>query len=445
MLRRRNAAVRVDVAASAEEAVDGVDGVVNGTPVGMYFQPGTPVDLAAIRDQQWLFDAIYSPIETELMARAADAKLTRISGFDLFLGQGIDAFEIFTGYVLAPPVLEDLETPDAGPRTRTHVLTVRTHQSQGGQDAREDVRWTEVIFRLTPLACTAADRGGLGRMTSAHTPRIAWPAPPHRRHRRLRPALAVGIALATVVPAVASTAAAAPPSATSATEPDLGSNVIVFDPSMPVGEIQATVDAINAQQIDSEMGTNRYALLFEPGVYGTLTEPLQMKVGYYTEVAGLGASPTDVVINGKIEVYNRCLENGGTSNCLALVNFWRTLSNLTLNINAAGQDGCRASANFWAVSQAVSMRRVDVSGGNPVADGLLHRRSAVRQWGLHRRLQERARHQRLAAAVADPQQRDRQLVQRRLERGLRRRRGCPDRRVLPGPAVHDARRESAEP
>ena len=100
----------MDVAESAEEAVDGVDGVVNGTPVGMYFQPGTPVDLAAIGDQRWLFDAIYSPIETELMARAADAKLARISGFDLFLGQAIDAFEIFTGYVLASSVLEDLET-----------------------------------------------------------------------------------------------------------------------------------------------------------------------------------------------------------------------------------------------------------------------------------------------------------------------------------------------
>ena len=88
-----------------------------------------------------------------------------------------------------------------------------------------------------------------------------------------------------------------------------------------------------------------------------------MKVGYYTEVAGLGASPADVMINGKIEVYNRCLDNGGTSNCLALVNFWRTLSNLTIHVNAAGQDGCRASANFWAVSQAVSMRRVEVTGG----------------------------------------------------------------------------------
>ena len=200
-------------------------------------------------------------------------------------------------------------------------------------------------------------------MTSPHAPRHARPAPRPRRTRRFGAALAVGVAFAAVVPAVATTAAAAPPPAPSATDPDLGANVIVFDPSMPVSAIQATVDAINAQQIDSEMGTNRYALLFEPGVYGTDTQPLQMKVGYYTEVAGLGASPTDVVINGKIEVYNRCLENGGTSNCLALVNFWRTLSNLTLNINAAGQDGCRASANFWAVSQAVSMRRLNVSGG----------------------------------------------------------------------------------
>ena len=129
-----------------------------------------------------------------------------------------------------------------------------------------------------------------------------------------------------------------------------------------------------------------------------------MKVGYYTEVAGLGASPTDVTINGKIEVYNRCLDDGGTSNCLALVNFWRTLSNLSLNINAAGQDGCRASANFWAVSQAVVDAPAQHPRRQPLADGLLHGRAAVRQRRLHRRLEPAVRHQRLAAAVADPQQ-----------------------------------------
>jgi hypothetical protein len=145
--------------------------------------------------------------------------------------------------------------------------------------------------------------------------------------------------------------------------PGFGANVTVFDPSMPVAQIQATLDATHAKQVDNEMGTQRYAYLFKPGTYGTAETPLQIKVGYYTEITGLGASPTDVVINGKVEVYNRCLANGGTGNCLALVNFWRTISNLTININAAGQDGCRASANFWAVSQAVSMRRLNITGG----------------------------------------------------------------------------------
>ena len=149
--------------------------------------------------------------------------------------------------------------------------------------------------------------------------------------------------------------------ASAATASPFGPNVIVFDPSTPVGQIQATIDAVHAQQVDAEMVTNRYALLFKPGVYGTAAQPLQIKVGYYTEIAGLGASPTDVTINGKIEVYNRCL---APDNCVALVNFWRTLSNLTLNINSLGQDGCRASANFWAVSQAVSMRRLNITGAN---------------------------------------------------------------------------------
>ena len=169
-------------------------------------------------------------------------------------------------------------------------------------------------------------------------------------------AAAVGVVLVAAV-SLTGTAAAAAQSADDS--PDLGVNVTVFDPSMPVSEIQATLDATHAAQVDNEMGTDRFAYLFEPGTYGTAENPLQIKVGYYTEIAGLGASPTDVVINGKVETYNRCL---APDNCVALVNFWRTLSNLSINVNAAGQDGCRATANFWAVSQAASMRRVAVSG-----------------------------------------------------------------------------------
>jgi len=128
---------------------------------------------------------------------------------------------------------------------------------------------------------------------------------------------------------------------------------------MPTSQIQAAVDAIAHQQVDSEMGTQRYALLFKPGIYGSVANPLIIQVGYYTEVAGLGASPTDVTINGHVDVYNRCL---AADNCIALDNFWRSVSNLTINVT--GLSGCRSSGNFWAVSQAAPMRRVNITGGN---------------------------------------------------------------------------------
>ena len=165
------------------------------------------------------------------------------------------------------------------------------------------------------------------------------------------------VAAVAAVTLVASGAAAAVPAHRAERPVDLGSNVVVFDQSMPTADIEARANEIADAQVDNEMGTARWSLFFMPGTYGTYADPLQIRVGYYTEVAGLGASPSDVVINGKIESYNRCLT---ADNCIALNTFWRSLSNLTLDISGEGQDGCRASANFWAVSQAVSVRRVDV-------------------------------------------------------------------------------------
>src|SRR5687767_10000083 len=119
-----------------------------------------------------------------------------------------------------------------------------------------------------------------------------------------RAVLAFSVVLASVA-ATGSAATAAPPPSSAG---GLGANVTVFDPSMPVGEIQSVLDQAHAAQVDNEMGVQRHAYLFKPGTYGTAEAPLQFKVGYYTEIAGLGAAPTDVVINGKVEVYNRCLE-----------------------------------------------------------------------------------------------------------------------------------------
>ncbi len=144
---------------------------------------------------------------------------------------------------------------------------------------------------------------------------------------------------------------------TAPNQPNFGANVYIFTPSMPLSQIQTTVNSIANQQISNQFGTQRYALLFAPGTYGTSTTPLNFQVGYYTTVAGLGLSPSDVVINGSVDVYNQCF---GSNNCIALDNFWRSLSNLTINVTTPNA-GCY-TGEFWAVSQAAPMRRVQVNG-----------------------------------------------------------------------------------
>ncbi len=191
------------------------------------------------------------------------------------------------------------------------------------------------------------------------------PAP--RRSPRWQRCSAAGAAGLSAAPAWAAPARAAAPASVSpavhlAGEPDLGPNVYVFTPSMPQSQIQATVDSIASQQVSNQFGTQRYALLFEPGTYGSAADPLTFQVGYYTEVAGLGGSPGDVTINGSIDVYNQCLPaaDGTDTNCIALDNFWRSMSNLTINVT--GGTGCQAATDFWAVSQAAPMRRVSING-----------------------------------------------------------------------------------
>jgi hypothetical protein len=156
-----------------------------------------------------------------------------------------------------------------------------------------------------------------------------------------------------------------------ATTPDLGSNVIIFNPSMSQATIQSQLNAISTQQVPNQFGTQRYSIFFEPGTYGSAADPLDFQVGFYTQVAGLGAQPGQVVINGAINVFNQSIDGSsdGTDN------FWRSLSNLTLNVDLPQAapayapdpadpygDGCDNTTDMWAVSQAAPVRRVIVNG-----------------------------------------------------------------------------------
>ncbi|MEV8071200.1 adenylyl cyclase [Streptomyces sp. NPDC085995] len=123
----------------------------------------------------------------------------------------------------------------------------------------------------------------------------------------------------------------------------LGKNVLVFDPSMGDAAIQAQIDAVFAVQESNQFGTERYALAFRPGTYN-----VEINVGFYTHVLGLGASPEDVVINGHVTVDAQWFEGNGTQD------FWRAAENLTI----VPPDGL----DRWAVAQAAPMRRVHVKG-----------------------------------------------------------------------------------
>jgi len=167
---------------------------------------------------------------------------------------------------------------------------------------------------------------------------------------------------------IVTSGAVATPALASSGAPDFGSNVLIFDPSMPQSQVQAAVDSVSSQQVNNQFGTQRFALLFEPGTYGSAANPLVIQVGYYTSVAGLGLSPNDVVINGAIVSFNQCF-----GLCTGLNNFWRSVSNLTLNIKlpkahpayapAPPEDpGCANSNDLYAISQAAPIRRVHVNG-----------------------------------------------------------------------------------
>ncbi|TMC69293.1 MAG: adenylyl cyclase [Chloroflexi bacterium] len=160
-----------------------------------------------------------------------------------------------------------------------------------------------------------------------------------------------------VLGAVVTTAGGISTALASPSQPDFGASVYIFNPTMPQSQIQATVNSVASQQVSNQFGSQRYALLFEPGTYGSSAAPLNFQVGYYTAVAGLGLSPSDVVINGSVYVRNQC---SGANNCTALNNFWRSLSNLTINVTTPNF-GCY-NGEFWPVSQAAPMRRVHVNG-----------------------------------------------------------------------------------
>ncbi|WP_108484219.1 shikimate dehydrogenase family protein [Oceaniglobus ichthyenteri] len=88
---------RIETYDDAETAAKGADGIINCTPLGMVGIGGTPLAPAALQGATWALDAVYTPVQTEFLQAADQQGLTVISGYELFFGQGVDAWNIFTG------------------------------------------------------------------------------------------------------------------------------------------------------------------------------------------------------------------------------------------------------------------------------------------------------------------------------------------------------------
>jgi hypothetical protein len=136
-----------------------------------------------------------------------------------------------------------------------------------------------------------------------------------------------------------------------ATAPDFGPNVLIFDPSMT--NIQSQIDDVFSRQERSQFGSTRYAYLFKPGKYN-----LDVQLGFYMQVLGLGQSPDSVVITGAVRSKARWMRNNN-----ATCNFWRSVENLSV-IPTLDQ-----MVNIWAVSQGTALRRMHVKGALNLWDG----------------------------------------------------------------------------
>jgi hypothetical protein len=160
-----------------------------------------------------------------------------------------------------------------------------------------------------------------------------------------------------------------PADAAAVAPPDWGSNVLIFDPSMPASTIQSQLDTVATAQnapsppgttgapYGAEYSTSRYAYFFKPGQYNA-----DVKIGFYIQALGLGHSPDDVTITGAVRSKADWRQDDPGD---ALLNFWRGAENVAVVPTLAAD----SQIDVWAVSQATHLRRIHVMGSMVLSDG----------------------------------------------------------------------------
>ena len=101
---------------SLAAAMENADVIIHCTPVGMHpNQDASLIPVELFRPEQVVFDIVYTPLETKLLAEARACGLKVISGVEMFINQAVLQFERFTGVeapveVMRRVVMEQLKT-----------------------------------------------------------------------------------------------------------------------------------------------------------------------------------------------------------------------------------------------------------------------------------------------------------------------------------------------
>lgn len=122
-----------------------------------------------------------------------------------------------------------------------------------------------------------------------------------------------------------------------------GPSVLLLYPQASTSEMQAEIDRIYSVQEHSEFGPHRNAILLMPGEY-----KLDIPIGFYTQVLGLGATPDAVRIEGNVHADASLPRNNATCT------FWRSAEGFSVHPSTGTMQ--------WAVSQAVALRRMHIAG-----------------------------------------------------------------------------------
>ena len=90
-------AIRSIAALTSDYVVEPTGLLVNATSLGMIGQPALAVDLGRLTDKTIVYDLVYVPLETPLLAAARRRGLRTIDGLSMLIGQAAVAFQFFYG------------------------------------------------------------------------------------------------------------------------------------------------------------------------------------------------------------------------------------------------------------------------------------------------------------------------------------------------------------